>query len=61
MVSLPINNASPCPEGDAHRNTKGAPHGTSHTNCLAVECSALSAELGIDPGWGLRIPIHAGH
>jgi hypothetical protein len=48
-------------QGDAHGNTKGAPHGTSHTNCLAMERSALSAELGVYLGRGLRIPIHAGH
>ena len=64
MASPSIGRARPItiPRSEIHGNTKGAPHGTSHTNCLALERSALlSAELGVYLGRGLRVPIHAGH
>jgi hypothetical protein len=50
------------PGSDTHGNTKGAPHGISHTSCLAMGRSALlSTELGIYPVWGLRIPARFSH
>ena len=61
MASPSIGRARPItiPGSETHGNTKGAPHGTSHTSCLAMERSALSAELGVYLVRGLRIPIHA--
>ncbi len=62
MASPSISRAIRSTGSETHGNTKGAPHGTSHTRCLAMERSALlSTELGVYLSRGLRIPIHAVH